>query len=212
MTRLTEHARAGQGLGTTRREPGPESRRRTGLFLRVRDGESQLFGALADELGSLLRRRLRCDARTRALGRNPADVEDVLQTTFLRLWEHRARFDPARGAVDMWAWSIARNAAVDVLRRRSRTVTNTALPDAVEDWRAAGPVGELVAAEARRAFAEALGRVTNPTARRVLELRLVAGLPYAAVSQATGVPPGTVATWVHGLRRALRAAVLGTAT
>jgi RNA polymerase sigma factor (sigma-70 family) len=193
---------------TTRRLPGNGSRRRTALFLRVRDGELYLFGGLVEELDDLLRRRLRFDARTQALGNNPPDVDDVLQETFLRLWEKRDRFDSSRGLIDTWAWAIARNIAVDVLRRQSKTALNTTLLDAVEDRRPAPPESGLMVEETQKAFAEALERVTNPKVRQVLELRLVAGLPYDAVSKATGVPPGTVATWVHRLRRALRAGTL----
>lgn len=185
-----------------------QRQRRTALFLRVRDGEPHRFAVLVDELGEVFRRRLHFDEQVRALNSNPADVEDVLQQTFLRIWEHRDRFDPSRGVIDAWAWVIARNAALDVLRLRSRTSPNTSLLDAVEDTRATAPDGELVAAETQQAFTEALERVTDPKARRALELRLVAGLPYAAVSKATGVPVGTVAIWVHRLRRSLRAGAL----
>jgi RNA polymerase sigma-70 factor (ECF subfamily) len=127
----------------------------------------------------------------------------VLQETFLRLWQHRHRFDVAR-AIEAWAWVIARNAAVDLLRRRSRTTPATPLLEAVADRRAVEPGGELAAAEEHQAFVKALKRETNPLVRRVLELRLVAGLSYAAVCQATGVPVGTVATWLGRLRRSLR--------
>jgi RNA polymerase sigma-70 factor (ECF subfamily) len=192
--------------GPKRSQPQPEGRRRTALFLRVRDGQSALAAVLFEELGGLLRRRLLGDTRTRALGDNPADVEDVLQTTFLRLWEKRDLFEETRGAIDAWAWVVARNAAVDVLRRRSRARTVTLLLECTEDRRAADPGSDLAAAERRQVLEEALGRETDPKVRRVLELRLVAGLTYAAVSKATGVPMGTVANWVHRLRRHLRAA------
>lgn len=183
-----------------------ESQRRTSLFLRIREGESHLFGVLAEELAGLLRQRLWSDVRTRALGNNLADVDDVLQQTFLRLWQYRDRLDLSRGVIDAWAWVIARNAAVDVLRQRSRTASTTPLLDAAEDRRAAEPDAELLAQEGQQVFTEALEQVTNPKMRQALKLRLVEGLPYAAVSQATGVPLGTVANWVHRLRRSLRAA------
>jgi DNA-directed RNA polymerase specialized sigma24 family protein len=87
---------------------------------------------------------------------------------------------------------------------RSRTSPNATLLDFAEDRHAMDPASNLTATEAQHAFAMALERVTNPIVRRVLELRLVAGLPYAAVTKATGVPHGTVATWVHRFRHSLR--------
>ena len=204
MNETTGNDGKGQKQQAKRRQIGSESGRRTNLFLRVRNGELDLFGALIDELAGLLRRRLRFNSRTRTLAFNPADVEDVLQETFLRLWKHRARFDSSRGTIEGWAWIIARNTAVSVLRLRSRTSTTTHLLDAVEDRRAAKRDSGLLAAEEREAFLEALERVRNEKVRRALKLRLVSGLPYAAVSKETGVPLGTLAGWVHKLRRSLR--------
>jgi RNA polymerase sigma-70 factor (ECF subfamily) len=193
---------------TRRRLPTPEARRRTGLFLRARAGERNLFDGLMAELGELLRRLLRCDPRTRVLAKSVEDVEDVLQHTFLRLWEKRDRFDPGKGEIDGWAWVIARNAAVTELRRRGRGGPATTRLEAVADRRAAEPCAELAAAEGRQALTEAVERVANPKVRRALHLRLVEGLSYAAVSQATGVPQGTVASKVHQFRRSLRSGSL----
>jgi RNA polymerase sigma-70 factor (ECF subfamily) len=181
-----------------------EARRRTAVFLRVRAGEPDLFPGLDEELRELLRKRLRNDSRTRALGDNPEDVADVLQDTMLRLWAARDRFDPSRGEIDAWAWVIARNAAVSVLRLRWRGTPGGARLDAVADRRAAEPGAELAAAECRQAVAEAVGRVKDPAVRRAVRLRLIEGLPYAAVSAATGVPLGTVASSVHLVRKSLR--------
>jgi RNA polymerase sigma-70 factor (ECF subfamily) len=189
----------------TRSRPAtPEARRRTGLFLRARAGEQNLFGGLVAELSEVLRLRLRCDSRTRALAMIVEDLEDVLQHTFLRLWEKRDRFDPEKGEIDGWAWAIARNAAVTELRRRGRGVPATVRLEAVADRRAVDPSVELAAEEGRQALTEAVERVKNPKVRRALHLRLVEGLSYAAVSQATGVPQGTVASKIHHLRQSLR--------
>jgi RNA polymerase sigma factor (sigma-70 family) len=48
----------------------------------------------------------------------PAQAEEVAQETFVRAWRHAGGYDPRRGRVATWLLSIARNAAVDVLRLR----------------------------------------------------------------------------------------------
>ncbi len=48
----------------------------------------------------------------------PALAEEVAQDAFVRAWRHAASFDPRRGRASTWLLTIARNAAVDVLRLR----------------------------------------------------------------------------------------------
>src|SRR5438093_2369535 len=50
---------------------------------------------------------------------DPELAREVLQDTFLRSWDGRARYDPGRGRVAWWLMAIARNRAVDLLRSRS---------------------------------------------------------------------------------------------
>src|SRR5215471_315001 len=45
-------------------------------------------------------------------------AREVLQDTFLRCWDGRETFDPARGRVPWWLMGIARNRAIDLLRSR----------------------------------------------------------------------------------------------
>ena len=48
----------------------------------------------------------------------PAQAEEIAQETFVRAWRHAGGYDPRRGRVATWLLTIARNAAVDVLRLR----------------------------------------------------------------------------------------------
>jgi RNA polymerase sigma-70 factor (ECF subfamily) len=48
----------------------------------------------------------------------PAQAEEIAQETFVRAWRHAGAYDPRRGRVATWLLTIARNAAVDVLRLR----------------------------------------------------------------------------------------------
>ena len=45
-----------------------------------------------------------------------ADFEDVLAAALFRVWQHRARFDPARASLRVWFFRIAENLARDVLK------------------------------------------------------------------------------------------------
>ncbi len=204
-------ARADEGLLPRRRpqrrpKDFPEVDRLTRLFLRARAGEPELYGAVADEARPALLARLRTHPNTRALGRGAVDAEDVVQEAFLRAWARRSAFDPRRAGIASWLWVIAHNAAVDTLRRRRSPVGLHRVPEELLAIRPRpgegaerGPTGR----EAREALQEALRATRNPKERAALEMRLLAGKTYATISRELQVPVGTVAGWVHRLRRRL---------
>ncbi|MGI9557110.1 MAG: RNA polymerase sigma factor, partial [Solirubrobacterales bacterium] len=68
--------------------------------------------------------------------RDRTAAEDVTAIAFERAYRKRRRFDPARGSRRAWLFGIARNAALDELRRRSRT---QALVTEPEDTDSADP-------------------------------------------------------------------------
>src|ERR1700722_15593364 len=48
--------------------------------------------------------------------RNPSTAEDLVQETFLRVWNRVQSFDAERGALGAWVLTVARNRAIDYLR------------------------------------------------------------------------------------------------
>src|SRR5579871_5552284 len=56
-----------------------------------------------------------------SLLRDRASAEDVTSQAFERAYRRRALFDVRRGSARAWLFAIARNAALDELRRRRRT-------------------------------------------------------------------------------------------
>jgi RNA polymerase sigma-70 factor, ECF subfamily len=53
---------------------------------------------------------------SRFLG-SPSEGDDVVQDTFLRVWQTAGRYDPARAAVSTWIYRIAANLCIDRQRR-----------------------------------------------------------------------------------------------
>jgi RNA polymerase sigma-70 factor (ECF subfamily) len=134
----------------------------------------------------------------------PADVEDVLQETFLAVWKN-ARTYQARGTPAAWIWVIARNQSALLLRRRG-PVTE-ALLDADEP--SADPAeAALARADLSAAAAAALGPSGGPE-REVWRLMYVEDRPVAEVAELMGIPEGTVKSRAHRARRLLRSVLEG---
>jgi RNA polymerase sigma-70 factor (ECF subfamily) len=136
-----------------------------------------------------------------------ADVEDVLQETFLAAWRGARGYRP-QGACGGWLWGIARRQAALLLRRRGLAErAGTSLPDDLTADPAGHDPAEIALARADLEVAvAALGPEGSPE-REVWRLMYEQDRPVAEVAELLGVPPGTVKSRAHRVRRRLRAAL-----
>ncbi len=137
------------------------------------------------------------------------DREDVAQEAFLAAWRRLDTFDPARGSFAGWLLVIARNRALNALRRRG-----SGGPAPLADRPAPpAPAGGAPApdVDAIRRLDEALASL-SPERRTAFVLSEVHGLPLAEVARIEDVPLGTVKSRVARAREDLRAALASSPT
>jgi RNA polymerase sigma-70 factor (ECF subfamily) len=136
-----------------------------------------------------------------------ADVEDVLQETFLAAWRGAGGYRP-QGACGGWLWGIARRQAALLLRRRALAErAGITRPDDLTAGLDGPDPAEIVLARADLDVAvAALGPDGSPE-REVWRLMYEQDRPVAEVAELLGVPPGTVKSRAHRARRLLRAAL-----
>lgn len=120
-------------------------------------------------------------------------AEDVTALAFERAYRRRRRFDPRRGSGRAWVFAIARNAALDELRRRGRTASLAADP---EDLAAATPDEGAELALRRTALRTAMGRL-DPRERELIALRFFAGLGHAEIAAVLGISASNAGTRLH---------------
>jgi RNA polymerase sigma-70 factor (ECF subfamily) len=149
-------------------------------------------------------------AVVRRIQRDRALAEDLLQEVYVSVWKAAGGFDVAQGQPLTWLTSIARNRAIDSVRRaqtQPQTLTRghdqddepdpaDALPDA-----AAGPLDLLSQASEARQLARCMDGLPAQQ-RQSLALAFFDGLTHTEVADHLGQPLGTVKSWV---RRALMA-------
>jgi RNA polymerase sigma-70 factor (ECF subfamily) len=168
-----------------------------GLIAAIAAGDDTALRELLSRHGPWLAARLR-----RVLP--AAEVEDVLQETFLGVWRGAGGYRPA-GSAGGWIWGIARRQAALWLRRRGPA--ELALPAMAANGR--NPEDPAEAALQRAELADAV-RVLGPAGgaqREVWRLMYVEDRPVAEVAELMGVPEGTVKSRAHRARRLMRAAL-----
>jgi RNA polymerase sigma-70 factor (ECF subfamily) len=123
-------------------------------------------------------------------------VEDWAQETWLRVLDRAAQYD-ARSRFETWLFSIARNLAIDDLRRKQGVSLDVAAipPDGSSPFLAAARSQDAVR------LAAALDGL-EPIYREALLLRFQEDLPLQEIAHVTGAPVPTVSTRIHrGLAR-----------
>ena len=130
--------------------------------------------------------------------RDRSAAEEVTAIAFERAFRKRRRFDSRRGGARAWVFGIARNAALDELRRRRRQAELAADP---------ADVGQLQADqdERRASVVAALGGL-DARERELVALKFFAGLSNTEVAAVLGISESNAGTKLHRVITKLREA------
>jgi RNA polymerase sigma factor (sigma-70 family) len=134
--------------------------------------------------------------------RDSSAAEDVTALAFERAYRKRAGFDPRRGSRRAWLFGIARNAALDELRRRKHLAE---LTDEPADTEAAGAEQQTEAALRRTTLRQAIATL-EPRERELVALKFFAGLRNSEIATVIGVSESNAGTRLHRTIQKLRRA------
>ena len=126
-------------------------------------------------------------------------ANEVVQDAYLKVWSSAGQFDPALSSPITWMVAIARNRAIDLVRRK----TETSLEEEPEAMMAAAessdPLASRAMTEELKRLLACMGRLDEERRRLVL-LAYYSGLSRDQLAAEFGHPVNTIKTW---LRRSL---------
>ncbi len=123
-------------------------------------------------------------------------ADEVLQEVFVKIWERAADFDPARSSPITWMATIARNRALDEIRRR----VPVSIEEAPEAFNVASndapPLQALELSQDVKRLNACLDKLEPQRKQLVIEAYLQ-GATREELSQRFGHPVATIKTWLH---------------
>lgn len=151
------------------------------LVVRIIERDEAAFAMLYDRFAGVV-----YGTALRVL-RDTSAAEDVLQDVFLQLWRNPGAFDSKRGAVAPWLVVIARNRALDRMRKLSPEVEWNG--NAAQGGCNFGDTAEwsVILQRVRRVVSE-----LPDEQRKAVELAFFDGMTQAEIADETGAPLGTV--------------------
>ena len=174
---------------------GPEER---ALIARLQRRDPQALAELYDRYGKIAYSLVLRVVRDKAI------AEDLVQETFLRVWNRVHSIDSEKGSVGPWLMAIARNRAIDYLRSsagRERNALELDETDHAPLYR--GMEAELLFSDQARRVKVAMDKLA-PNHRAVMELAYFEGLSQSEMAVKMGQPLGTIKTWVRTALQCLR--------
>jgi RNA polymerase sigma factor (sigma-70 family) len=167
------------------------------LVRRIADGDSSALVTLIDETKPVVFGRA-----LKILGLR-ADAEEITMDVYAHIWRTAGSYDPVRGGVLGWMFSIARSRAIDRLRSRARQ--ERAKEDLYFECSSASGADDFVASsEIKRNVHRALEALPFEQ-RRAIKLAYFSGYSMTEVALHLGHPLGTVKSRIRcGLIRMRR--------
>jgi RNA polymerase sigma factor (sigma-70 family) len=135
-------------------------------------------------------------------------AEDVVQMAFERAWRRGDVFEPGRGSLDAWMFTIARNLALDWVRVKRAMPTEISEASAGLSATPFDPEGRTANEETRRKLLVALSKLSTRQARSVV-LAGACDMTASQVALYEHIPLGTAKTRIRIAKRRLRGELIG---
>jgi RNA polymerase sigma-70 factor, ECF subfamily len=123
-------------------------------------------------------------------------TDEIVQEVYVKIWQRAGDFDATRASPITWMVTIARNRALDEVRK----VAHAALEETPEAYQVAdagpGAFDLLSAAEDHARLVRCLGGL-EPAKADMVRLAYLEGLSREALSARFGHPVATIKTWLH---------------
>lgn len=117
---------------------------------------------------------------------NEREAEDITQEVFVNVWRHLKKFDQRKGSFKTWLFSIAKNAAIDFLKKK-RTAP---FPESFAD---PSPLAdELLEQQGIARMLESAMSRLSPKYRMVIFLRYNDHFTFREISETLGEPLNTI--------------------
>jgi RNA polymerase sigma-70 factor (ECF subfamily) len=166
------------------------------LLTRVKESDQKAMTELFDRYGGLV-----YSVALRVLN-DPGQAEDVMQEIFFQVWRNPHSFKEGRGSLGAWLAVMARNRAIDALRRRKPS----------------DPVDDVVLSSRENLASDVERTALMSKVRKVLkglpaeqqksvELAFFEGMSHSEIAEKTGEPLGTVKTRIRSALLSLRKAI-----
>ena len=176
------------------------------LLVRLQRRDPQALAELYDRYGQVVFRLILRMVRDRGL------AEDLVQETFLRVWNRAGGFDSERGAVGPWLLAVARNRAIDYLRFQGRRAESTLeLNETEHPALFADLSNDALHVDFVLQVKRALAQLASEQ-REAIELAYFEGMSQTEIAERMGQPLGTVKSWMRRALQQMREALGGAIT
>jgi len=162
--------------------------RDTELLRLIADGDRLAFAEFYDRHSTLM-----FSVASKILN-DAGEAEDVLQETFVQIWEKAAKFDPKLGKAASWAAILARNRAIDRIRasqRRSRLAEEAGVAQAIAA-EVSESANETLYGHDKAKFVHSAIVELPEEQRQAIELAYFSGLTQDEISKKLNTPLGTI--------------------
>lgn len=159
------------------------------LIAAVARGDQAAFRSLYDQTAS------RLYAIGLRLLRSEQEAEEIVQDAYVSVWRRAGDFDPRRGQPLAWLATIARNRAVDRLRRKRLPLSGLDAADQIADDDPSA-LDLALAGERREQLGLCLDELEERP-RALIRTAFVDGLSYSELADREQVPLGTMKSWIR---------------
>ena len=199
-------------MTATQKDWSERSHMISGLLARAGLGDRAAFATLYERTSSHL------FAVVLRINRDRGQAEDILQEVYVNVWRAASSFDAAQSQPLTWLTSIARNRAIDSLRRAQAQPQVRSTSRSAEDEESdvyddiasdnPGPLELLSRSSDARALGECMQTLSAPQ-KQSLALAFFDGLSHAEVADRMRQPLGTVKSWVRRALQSLKSCLDG---